>query len=282
MVEFISMTGNTCASSTITMMTDFGLVEPYVAVMKGVILSIAPNASLVDLTHAVPPQDVRRAAFLLSTAIDYFPAGTVHVVVVDPGVGGERRPIAVQTDRACFLAPDNGVLTLALTRQRAEVIIHLTNSDYWLPEVSATFHGRDIFAPVAAYLALGVPIGELGVPIDDVVRLPAAEPARQPDGSVHGRVQHIDRFGNCVTNVPSHMLRLDTPFVVKVAGSSIRGISPTYTAAEPGIALSLIGSSGFLEIAVCDGNAAEQLDVHVGDTVLIVPPPAVTSWNSLD
>lgn len=263
-------------------MTDFGLAEPYVAVMKGVILSIAPHASLVDLTHAIPPQDVRRAAFLLLTVIDYFPAGTVHVVVVDPGVGGERRPIAVQTGRACFVAPDNGVLTLALTRQRAEVTIHLTDSDYWLPEVSATFHGRDIFAPVAAYLALGVPIRDLGAPIDDVVRLPAAEPAHQPDGSVLGRIQHIDRFGNCITNVPSHMLRLDTPFVVKVAGSLIWGISPTYSGVEPGIALSLIGSSGFLEIAVCGGNAAEQLGVRVGDAVLIMPPRVFPSWNSLD
>lgn len=251
------------------------------AVMKGVILSIAPDVSLVDLTHAIPPQDVHRAAFLLSTTVDHFPADTVHVVVVDPGVGSERRPIAVQTGRACFVAPDNGVLTLALRRQRAGVIIHLTNSDYWLPEVSATFHGRDIFAPVAAYLALGVPINDLGDPVDDIVRLPAAEPVREPDGGVQGRVQHIDRFGNCITNVPAYMLRLDTPYIVKVAGSSIRGISPTYVAVEFGIPLSLIGSSGFLEIAVSGGNAAEQLGVDVDDTVLVVPTKTPGLWNSL-
>ncbi|MFQ5342355.1 MAG: S-adenosyl-l-methionine hydroxide adenosyltransferase family protein [Anaerolineae bacterium] len=263
------MDGNPFASPTVTLMTDFGLAEPYVGVMKGVILNLAPNASLVDLSHAIPPQDVRRAAFLLSTAVDYFPAGTVHVVVVDPGVGGERRPIAVQTDRAYFVAPDNGVLTLALTHQRTEIIIHLTNSDYWLPEVSATFHGRDIFAPIAAHLALGVPINDLGTPVEDIVRLPATAPARQPDGSIQGQIQHIDRFGNCITNVPSNMLPADARVVVALAGQSIRGISPTYSAVESGAELSLIGSSGFLEIAVRAGNAAERLGVQVGDAVLI-------------
>ena len=275
------MNENGFSPPTITLMTDFGLAEPYVGVMKGVILDLTPNASLVDLTHAVPPQDVRQAAFLLSTAVDYFPAGTVHVVVVDPGVGSERRPIAVQTDRAYFVAPDNGVLTLALTRQRTEIIIHLTNSDYWLPEVSTTFHGRDIFAPIAAHLARGVPINDLGIPVQDIVQLPPTEPARQPDGSIQGQIQHIDRFGNCITNVPSNMLPANARVVVKVGGQSIQGLSPTYSAVESGAELSLIGSSGFLEIAVRAGNAAERLAVRVGDAVLVEQMQAPTPWNSL-
>lgn len=267
------MSGNNSACGTITLMTDFGLADPYVGVMKGVILSIAPAVSLVDLTHAVPPQDVRRAAFLLAGAIDFFPAGTVHLVVVDPGVGGQRRPIAVKAGRAYFVAPDNGVLSLALARRQAETIIHLTNPDYWLPEVSATFHGRDIFAPVAAHLALGVPISRLGTRIDEFVRLPASEPAHQPDGSIRGQVQHIDRFGNCITNVPSNMLRVDGPLVVRIAGHSIKGISQTYAAVKPGRLISVIGSSGFLEIAVSNGSAADQLSISVGDTVVIEPRP---------
>lgn len=252
-------------------MTDFGLTDPYVGVMKGVILNIAPDAALVDLSHAIPAQDARRAAFLLSTAIDYFPAGTVHLVVVDPGVGGERRPIAVKTHREYYVAPDNGVLSMALARRAAEIMVHLTNADYWLPEVSATFHGRDIFAPVAAHLARGVPITDLGMPIHQIVRLPEACPTHQPDGSIVGQVQHIDHFGNCITNVPSDMLSFDTPLIIRVAGQSIQGIAPTYAAAEPGAVLSLVGSSGFLEIAVRNGNAAEQLRISVGDPVLIEP-----------
>lgn len=270
-VELMSMTRKMSTPPPITLMTDFGLADPYVGVMKGVILSIIPGAILVDLTHAIAPQDIRQAAFLLSTAIDYFPAGTIHVVVVDPGVGSERRPIAVQTNRAYFVAPDNGVLSFALARQPAQAMIHLTNSDYWFPEVSTTFHGRDIFAPVAAHLARGIPFNKLGTPIDEIVRLPASHPLRQPDGSIRGQIQHIDRFGNCITDIPSAMLSLDTPRIVKVAGRSIRGISLTYATVEPGAVVSLIGSSGFLEIGIRNGNAAEQLDIGIGDTVLIEP-----------
>lgn len=255
----------------ITLMTDFGLTDPYVGVMKGVILDIVPEAAVVDLTHAIPPQDIGRAAFLLSTVIDYFPAGTVHTVVVDPGVGSERRPIAVRSNRAYYVAPDNGVLSMVLVRQPAEAIVHLTNPDYWLPEVSTTFHGRDIFAPVAAHLARGIPIDDLGTPIHEIVQLPASHPTPRSDGSIVGQILHIDRFGNCITNVPSDMLSVDRPLIVKVAGQSIRGISPTYSTVKPGQVVSLIGSEGFLEIAVRNGNAAERLDIAIGDTVTIEP-----------
>lgn len=265
------MNAKTSIRPIITLLTDFGLRDPYVGVMKGVILNITPEAAIVDLTHSIPAQDIRQAAFLLSTAIGYFPAGTVHAIVVDPGVGSERRPIAVKSNHAYYVAPDNGVLSLALARQPAEDIVHLTNSTYWLPRVSTTFHGRDIFAPVAAHIARGIPLNDLGTPIHEIVRLPASPPARCPDGSISGEVQHIDRFGNCITNIPAELLPEDIQPTVEVAGQSIQDISSTYTAVAPGQALNLIGSSGFLEIAVRNGSAAEQLDIDISDSVLVQP-----------
>lgn len=256
---------------TITLTTDFGLRDPYVGIMKGVMTNIIPDVTLINLTHNVSPQDIRQAAFLLSTAIAYFPTGTVHLVVVDPGVGSERRPIAVRTNRACYVAPDNGVLSMALAHDSAEVIVHLTNSDYWLPHVSATFHGRDIFAPAAAHLARGVPLQELGVPIDDIVRLSSSMPSRQPDGSIQGHVLHIDRFGNCITDISADMLSPEIPVYVNVAGHSIQGISTTYADVESGQATSLVGSSGFLEVAVRAGSAADQLNIQLRDTVSVEP-----------
>ncbi len=271
MVEYISMSRKADTTPIITLLTDFGLTDPYVGVMKGVILGIVPEATLVDLTHDIPAQDVGCAAFVLSTAIDYFPPGTIHVIVVDPGVGSQRRPIAVKTDQAFFVAPDNGVLTLALVRQPPTEIVHLTNPAYWLPEVSTTFHGRDIFAPVAAHLARGVPITDLGTPIREIVYLPARVPTQDADGKTLGEIQHIDRFGNCITNIPASMLDPNISLIVKVAGQSIPGISSTYATVEPGAPVALIGSSGFLEIAIRNGNAAEQFSIEVGDPVVIEP-----------
>lgn len=253
---------------TITLLTDFGLEDPYVGVMRGVILNIVPRANLVDLTHAVPPQDIDRAAFLLATAVDYFPPGTVHLVVVDPGVGTTRRPIAVRTERAFYVAPDNGVLDLALARQSAERCVHLTEQRYWLAEVSATFHGRDIFAPVAAHLAGGVPIDALGTPVRDLTHRSALQVAREPDGRLRGRIQHIDRFGNCITNVPAELV-LNRASIIKVGVAAIQGLAATYAAVEPGELVALIGSQGFLEIAVRNGSAADRIGGRVGDPVLI-------------
>jgi hypothetical protein len=269
MVEFRLMNKHLSTHPVITLMTDFGLDDPYVGVMKGVILSIVSQATLVDLTHAIGPQAVHQAAFLLSTAIRFFPAGTIHLVVVDPGVGSTRRPIAVQTERAFYVAPDNGVLTLALAHQPVRTVVHLTDVTYWLPTVRSTFHGRDIFAPVAAHLARGIPIHDLGTPIDDWVRLPASSPARCVDGNLVCQIQHIDHFGNCITNVPFEMLDPEKPVVVRVAGQSIPGLATTYSIVEPGQVISLVGSHGFLEIAIRNGNAAEQLRVTIGDPVTI-------------
>lgn len=253
----------------ITLTTDFGSRDAYAGVMKGVILSIAPHATVIDITHAVPPQDVRHAGFVLASAIPYFPPDAIHVAVVDPGVGTERRPIAVETQRARYVAPDNGILTFALQRDPPVRIVHLTNEEHWLPSVSATFHGRDIFAPVAAHLACGVPIEALGESIDVIEELPLSRPVRRPDGSILGHVQYIDHFGNCVTDIPVEWLPPDAFVWVEVAGTRVGGLAPAYAAVAPGDPVALIGSTGYLEIAVREGNAAQRFGISVGDPVVV-------------
>ena len=191
----------------IALTTDFGQADGYVGTMKGVILGICPEATLVDVSHDIRPQAVRQAAYVLSTAAPYFPPGTVHMVVVDPGVGSERRPIVVQTDRATYVAPDNGVLSMVLSQEpaRRAIQIRVAEPRYRLPQISATFHGRDLFAPATAHLACGVEPGELGdpLPLSDLVTLPVLQPQRQSDGSWLGEVLHIDRFGNLITDYQS-------------------------------------------------------------------------------
>jgi len=236
--------------------------------MKGVIASIAPEARIVDLTHCVPRHDIRSAAFHLSGAVGYFPPGTVRTVVVDPGVGGTRRTIAVQTERAFYVAPDNGVLTLALRNDPQKTIVHLTNREYWLPNVSMTFHGRDIFAPVAAHLACNVPVSRLGRMIDDPATIPFPRAVWNADGPIEGHIQHIDRFGNCITNIPADILSTAESPVFEVGGHSIRDISMSYSSAEPGAVLALVGSAGYIEIAVREGNAARRLGINVDSSVV--------------
>lgn len=254
----------------ITLTTDFGDRDPYVGVMKGVILSITPEAIIVDITHHVPPQNVHEAAYVLSSAISYFPAGSIHVAVVDPGVGTERRPVVVRTDRAFYVAPDNGLLTPILQRERVLEAVHLTNDTYWLPHVSHTFHGRDIFAPVAAYLARGVPLNALGVALspDDLVRLEWTQPHTLPDGSVEGMVVHIDHFGNIITNIPAHLLADPAEtWIFEVGGRHVQGLKRAYAEVQVGEPLALIGSNGTLEFSVREGNAAALWGVQVGEKV---------------
>lgn len=255
----------------ITLTTDFGSKDVYVGVMKGVILGIAPDAVIVDISHSVRPQNVRQAGFLLASATPYFPPNTIHIVVVDPGVGTERRAIAVQTQRAWYVAPDNGVLSFVLNRESALRIVNLTNARYWLPTVSATFHGRDVFAPVAAHLARGVSVDDLGEPVDEIVTLPLSQPTRRADGSIVGHVLHIDQFGNCVTDIPAEMLAATPHVDVEVAGCRIRGLVPTYAMVAPGAPVVLIGSVGYLEIAVREGSAACQMGIEVGEQVVVRP-----------
>ncbi len=253
----------------ITLTTDFGLEDIFVGVMKGVILGINPRTSIIDLSHQVPPQDVRQAAYLLLTAYPYFPSGTIHLVVVDPGVGGERRAIAMHTGRAYFVGPDNGVLSYVAAKEKVERLVSLTNPRYWLPRPSSTFHGRDIFAPVAAHLSLGIALEDLGEEIQDMVRLPLSQPILSPDGTVVGQILHIDRFGNLVTDIPSETLPKGGQLTITLLGRTICGLSSSYAAVREGELLAYIGSAGLLEIAGRGGSVAATLDAKVGDEVMV-------------
>jgi hypothetical protein len=255
----------------ISLTTDFGLVDHYVGTLKAVVLGICPGATLVDVCHRVHPQAVRQAAFVLAAAAPYFAPGAVHLVVVDPGVGSERRPIAVQTARASYVAPDNGVLSLALIQDPPRVAVHLTAPRYRLPRVSATFHGRDIFAPAAAHLACGIDPLEMGepVPVADLGSFPLPEPEHQPDGSWLGEVLHVDHFGNLISSFQYPISNTQHPhpsphLAVEVAGQQIPRLSRTFADVAPGELVAYMGSSGHLEVAVCGGNAAEVLGVGVG------------------
>lgn len=257
----------------ITLTTDFGMEDGNVAVMKGVILGLNPDACIVDLTHDIPPQDIADAAYVLRRAHAYFPPGSVHVVVVDPGVGTERRPIAVKSAHAFYVAPDNGVLTYVLEelRNKGEEmrIINLTNPAYWSPQVSNVFHGRDIFAPVAAHLSLGVEIDALGAEIDEVVTLP---PPRLEirGGKITGEVTHIDHFGNLLTNIShSDLMLLGDTVTTKVGQTEIRGLTITFAAGQTGQPIAYIDSSGYLAIAVVNGSAQRLLGNQVGELVVV-------------
>ncbi len=244
----------------VTLTTDFGLADGYVGAMKGVLLSIAPGALLVDVSHDIAPQDVRQAAYALRCAAPYFPRGTVHLAVVDPGVGGARRPLLVQTPDACYVGPDNGLFTFALEHPGAQAY-ELDRREFWRPAVSRTFHGRDVFAPVAAYLANGRSPADLGTPVADPLRLPEPVALRIAPGHLRGQVIHIDRFGNLITSVPGAWVT-EGGWVCDIAGRRIEGIQQTYAAAQPGTLLALISSNDTVEIAVRDNSAAALLGVR--------------------
>lgn len=257
----------------ITLTTDFGMEDGNVAVMKGVILGLNPHASIVDLSHDIPPQDIADAAYVLRRAYAYFPSGTIHVVVVDPGVGTERRPIAVKSAHAFYVAPDNGVLSYVLEELRntgEEMrIVNLTNPAYWLPQVSSVFHGRDLFAPVAAHLSLGVEIEALGPEIDEVVTLPPPRLEIHP-AKITGEVTHVDHFGNLLTNISySDLMLLGDSVTTKVGQTEISGLTITFAEGQTGEPIAYIDSSGHLAIAVVDGSAEQLLRTQVGDLVVV-------------
>lgn len=265
----------------ITLATDFGTTDAYVAAMKGVILDINPEVTLIDITHDISPQNITQASYILSTAWPYFPLGSIHVAVIDPGVGSERRAILIAGPGGYYIGPDNGSLSAMLpdTARPPAVglidlpagyqAISLTNPAFFRPTVSNTFHGRDIFAPVAAHLSRGVALTDFGETIDAIVALPPLRAHRSADGSLHGRIVHIDRFGNLITDVRMEDIPTtdETVAVIYVAGRSIRGISRHYQAGPD--LLALIGSSGYLEIAWRNGSAARLLHVGIGDEIVV-------------
>jgi hypothetical protein len=255
----------------ITLLSDFGLEDGYVAAMKGVIAGIAPEARLVDITHLVPPQDVAFARFRLLTVAPFFPAGTVHLVVVDPGVGTARRALAVQSRTgSLYVGPDNGVLTGALEADPPAAAVELSEPGFWrTPAPSATFHGRDIFSPVAAHLARGAALESLGhaVPVDQLVKL-ELPPREMVPGGARGAVQAVDRFGNLISNVPGTLLAGRGAWNASIAGRTVPG-HRTYGDVLPNEPLALVGSHGFVEIAVHGGDARSALAARVGDRVEI-------------
>jgi S-adenosylmethionine hydrolase len=251
----------------ITLTTDFGLNDPYVAEMKGVILTINPNAKIIDITHGIEKFNIRMGSFMLASAATYFPKGTVHLSVVDPGVGTERRAILVQTKLGFFVGPDNGVLILATQNQDIEHIYQLTNPKFMLPKVSCTFHGRDIFAPASAYLDKGVAPQEFGKEITDPV-MPQFASTKRKNGSIIGEVLHTDDFGNVITNINRAQLPQAKTFKIKLPTLLLElALSTTYARAKTKKAIALIGSHGFLEIALNQANAAEKFNIKVEDEV---------------
>ncbi len=253
----------------ITLLSDFGISDEYVAVMKGAIAQINPTLRVVDITHQIPPQNIAAARFCLMNAIDYFPKGTVHVAVVDPGVGGKRRAVAVELAQGFLVAPDNGLLGGVLNQNSVISAVELTNPDYWLTsQPSITFHGRDIFAPVGAHLASGVSLQELGreINLDSLVKLDLAK-CTYKNGTIMGCVQYIDRFGNLVTNIPGSYVE-GNDWSLEIRGRKIKA-RQTYSDVKLGELIALIGSHGWVEVAVNSGNAALELGLKLGSEVQI-------------
>ena len=276
-------------SPVITLTTDFGYDDPYVAAVKGAILNINPQATIVDVSHTIRPQDILQAAFIINSAHRYFPKQTVHVAIVDPGVGSDRRGVILKTPSALFVAPDNGILSYIVddlfsvdgqsaieqTQGLTEIVFRkgleaaaITDPRFWRHPVSPTFHGRDIFAPVAAGLSLGISPYEFGEKINSLQVLPIVKPSLDPDGNTVGQVLHVDRFGNLITNIRSNSLPAKS-ITIEIGGRRVQGISDYYAQGE-GI-MAVAGSSGYLEISLRDGSACDFLDVGVEEEVRVIP-----------
>ena len=259
----------------ITLTTDFGTNDHFVGTMKGVILNIAPDAAIVDISHSVQAFDVLDGALTVSQAYSYFPTGTVHVVVVDPGVGTARRPIIASSDGHHFVAPDNGVLSLVYAREERMLVRHVTSEHYFLQPVSNTFHGRDIFAPVGAYLAKMVDTEKFGEEIEDFARFSAPRPKKISENTVRGVVLKVDRFGNLITNItPADAPKLfeaqPGPFKISVGNSEITEMRQIFAGGAAGQLFGILGSMGFLEIAANRGAAAQLAAAGKGNDVNIV------------
>jgi len=260
-------------SAIITLTTDYGVKDAFTASMKGVILKINPQAQLVDITNEIGPQDIWEAAYTLRSAYSHFPKGTVHLAVVDPGVGSGRRPIIVVTESFYFVGPDNGLFTLIYQEAERIRVHHITSAHYYLPNPGPTFHGRDIFAPVAGWLAKGIPSGNFGDEITDYVKMNIPVP-KISQNSIEGHVVHIDRFGNIITNIIYKDIQSLFPEGVDLAASSvgfagktIKGLKNFYAEAAPGEPGAIINSSGALEIFMYKQNARTALSIKRGEAV---------------
>lgn len=273
--------------ANISLMTDFGIKDGNVGVMKGVIWSICPQAQIADLSHMIEPQNIREAALVLARSVPYFPKGSVHVVVVDPGVGTKRRPMAAQIGDWYYVGPDNGIVTLLLERAKLENWIYrfveLNEPKYWLPKISFVFHGRDIFSPVAAHLASGVTLDNLGTPFSDPVLIDVPYPERTKTGW-EGEVIHIDHFGNAASNIRIENFGDALPYkryiTIHLNGFVINGMVDTFGERPVGETVALLGSTGNLIVSVVNGNAAKELGVKVGDLIEAVLPMAGQDFPS--
>lgn len=259
----------------ITLLTDFGIRDGYPGVMKGVIWKIAPEVQIADISHTIKPQNIQHGALALARTAHFFPPGTIHVAVVDPGVGTSRRPIGLHLGEYYFIGPDNGLFTLVLERamdnHEQVQVIHLDQPQFWLPEISHVFHGRDIFAPCAAHLATGVPLETLGTPIQDPVRLQIPHPEPIAGGGLRGKVLEIDTFGNLSTNIDQSDLLNLGEISVRVGGRRIDGLVTTFGDRPTGTLIALYGTSHDLIISVVNGDAAKTLNVALGDKVEVYP-----------
>ena len=257
----------------VTFTTDFGISDHFAGVMKGVVCTINPSARVVDISHEVPSYDLLDGALTLAQAYSYFPPETIHVVVVDPGVGSARRPILARSEKYFFVAPDNGVLSLALERERRVSVRHITARNYFLNPVSQTFHGRDIFAAVAGWLSTGLESSDFGQEISDYVRFSMPAPHATENG-IRGVVLRVDKFGNLITNVaPQDIPHLfaphPAPFRVVVGEHQVTSMRNSYAEGPTGEAFAILGSTGFLEIAMNQGSAARTLEVGKGAEVIV-------------
>ena len=263
--------------SVITLLTDFGNADEYVGVMKGVMLSICPSVSLVDISHQLEPQDIAQAVYLVPVYYHYFPLGTIHIVVVDPGVGSQRAILAVEFRKHFFIAPDNGVLSLLLRDRKSDTIIEVNKSEYFLEPLSATFHGRDIFAALGAHMACGTKIESLGSRrrIEDIVLLNGLTCQVSKSGELIGKIISIDRFGNLISNIDAVQLRdfcqaePSKQIRISIGALTICGLAKTYADAAAEAPLALIGSRGYLEIALNCASAQKQLEARKGDRIRI-------------
>jgi len=255
--------------SIITLTTDFGTADWFVGTMKGVILSLQPGAQIVDITHEIPTGDIRAGAFALAASHGFFPGGTVHVAIVDPGVGSRRRAIAVRTADAFFVGPDNGVLSLALAREKIKAVHRITNEQLFLRPLSNTFQGRDVFAPVAAKLSNGLALGKVGATIKKFVKLGWPEPRRTAD-SIEGEIVYIDRFGNAITNMRNGRFTSmgKSACEIFLEGKRLCSLQEFYQAVAHGTPVAVPGSSGFLELAVNGGSASKKFKLQVGQAVI--------------